>query len=255
MRRRPAGNALIGAAQVQKRRSVTPLPQGASVEEEPDCAGTAFGARLPLARRYAELLVRHAVPRGLVGPQESGRIWSRHLLNCAALAAVVPEAVAVVDVGSGAGLPGLALAIARPDVAVRLVEPQARRIAFLAETVATLGLAAQVRIVRGRAEEPTVVAAAGNAEVVTARAVAPLDRLVRWCLPLLAPAGQLALIRGTAAERELTEHEIAIRHAGGNHAHVIRCGYGGDIQVPIVIVRRRAGDGNDRGHRSQAHRG
>ena len=164
-----------------------------------------FGDRLALAERYVELLTGPGVARGLLGPREAGRIWSRHLLNCAVVAELFPASVRVVDVGSGAGLPGLAVAIARPDLRVDLVEPLQRRAEFLTEALETLAMTGRVRVVRGRAEEPAVVAAVGRADWVTARAVAPLDRLVRWCLPLAGVGGRLALIKGSSADEEAAQ--------------------------------------------------
>ena len=122
-----------------------------------------FGARLALAERYAELLASAGVVRGLIGPREAGRIWTRHLLNCAAGRRAVPAGARVVDVGSGAGLPGLALAIRRPDLRVDLVEPLQRRVEFLTEAVAALDLGDRVRVLRGRAEEPRDRRAVGGA--------------------------------------------------------------------------------------------
>src|SRR5690625_1728114 len=141
----------------------------------PDGAADVFGAGLETARRYATLLAGPGVERGLLGPREVDRLWERHLLNCAVLAEVVESGERVVDIGSGAGLPGLALAIARPDLTVTLVEPLLRRSTFLGEAVAELGL--PVAVVRGRAEDAVVLAEVGGADAVTSRAVAPLDRL------------------------------------------------------------------------------
>jgi 16S rRNA (guanine527-N7)-methyltransferase len=156
-----------------------------------------FGAQLPVAERYAEILATTAVERGLLGPREVPRIWERHLINCGVVAPRIPSAASVADVGSGAGLPGLVWAIARPDVAVTLIEPLLRRATFLSETVETLGLG-NVTVVRGRAEEHDRVY-----DVVTARAVASLDRLVDWCFPLVAPGGVLLALKGATAAQEV----------------------------------------------------
>src|SRR5262249_21205305 len=152
-----------------------------------------FGDQLSTAQRYAELLVTDGVVRGLVGPREAPRIWERHLLNCAVVADLIPSGATVIDVGSGAGLPGLVLAVARPASAVLLGEPLARRSAFLCEAVTTLGLD-RTTVVRARAEES--VGKLPLAGVVTARAVAPLDRLAGWCLPLTAIGGRLLALKG-----------------------------------------------------------
>src|SRR3954447_14587324 len=164
--------------------TLSPADPGSDpIEAVPAPAAKVFGSRLPLAVRYAELLGTVAVERGLIGPREGGRIWSRHLLNSAVVEDLVPIDARVVDVGSGAGLPGLALALARPDLQVALVEPLLRRTEFLTEAVRALELADRVRVVRGRAEDGATRLAVGGAAIVVARAVAPLDRMVRWCLP------------------------------------------------------------------------
>lgn len=216
------------------------IGSGIAPEQLPDCAGSVFGVRLPLAQRYADLLVTDGVTRGLLGPREPSRIWTRHLLNCAVIADLFTLHSRVVDVGSGAGLPGLALAIARPDLRVDLVEPLQRRANFLDEVITALELSDQVRVVRGRAEEPAVVAAVGNAPAVTARAVAPLGRLVRWCLPLLAPDGSLVLMKGASAADELTQHRTAVERLGAVDLELLACG-GGVVDPPVAVVRMRRG--------------
>jgi 16S rRNA (guanine527-N7)-methyltransferase len=210
----------------------------AGIEPVPATAATVFGSSLPTAIRYAELLATTGVAHGLIGPREPARIWSRHLLNSAVVAELIPPASRVVDVGSGAGLPGLALALARPDVRVTLVEPLQRRAEFLGQAVVTLDLADRVSVLRGRAEDAETVRTAGNAEVVVARAVARLDRVVRWCLPLLAPGGWLLALKGESAEAELAEHDVAVRRAGGTAAEVTTCGRG-LVSPPTVVIRMR----------------
>ena len=177
--------------------------------------------RLSLAQRYAELLATEGVVRGLIGPREAPRLWERHLLNCAVLAELVPDSVSVADVGSGAGLPGLVLAIARPDLRVTLVEPLLRRSRFLDEVVEDLGLRAQVEVVRGRAEE---IAGQRTFDVVTARAVAPLERLARWCLPLVAPGGELVAMKGASARVEVEAARPALTALGCADAVVVELG-------------------------------
>lgn len=211
----------------------------APVERTPSYAGELFGARLPVAERFAALLCGDGVRRGLVGPREPNRIWSRHIANCAVVTELIPPASRVVDVGSGAGLPGLAIAIRRPDVIVDLVEPLQRRVDFLRHAVASLHLGDQVRVVRGRAEEPTVIDTVAGGAVVTARAVAPLDRLVAWSLPLLAPDGQLVLIKGQSASDEVARHRKALRRAGVAEIHVVSCGAGIIEPATTVVVARR----------------
>src|SRR3954447_10607200 len=150
-----------------------------SVPPAPEAARAVFGDALPQAERYVARLASEGVTRGLIGPREVSRLWERHVLNSAAVAEAVPDGARVVDIGSGAGLPGIPLGLARPDVALTLVEPMARRVDFLAEAVAELG--APWRVVRGRAEERSVIATVGPVDVVTARAVAALPRLAAWC--------------------------------------------------------------------------
>jgi 16S rRNA (guanine527-N7)-methyltransferase len=221
----------------------------------PPEAAAVFGAQLPLATRYAEFLVGPGIERGLLGPREAARIWDRHLLNCAALTEPLPAGARVVDVGSGAGLPGVAMAIRRSDLRVDLIESLRRRTDFLAEALDVLGLTDRVRIIHGRAEDPDVVASAGQADWVTARAVAPMDRLVTWCLPLLRPGGHLLAVKGDRSRRELAEHAAAIRRAGGANARAVRCTVPTDgnrpepsAMVNLVVVRRgRRSSGNGRG--------
>ncbi|WP_207232552.1 16S rRNA (guanine(527)-N(7))-methyltransferase RsmG [Micromonospora kangleipakensis] len=203
-----------------------------------EAARTLFGDRLDLAAAYAELLATDGVVRGLIGPREAPRIWERHLLNCAAMAERIPEGATVLDVGSGAGLPGLVLAIARPDLTVTLIEPLARRTSFLIEAVQHLGLTRMVRVFRGRADE----AAAGSrdiaplsGDIVTARAVAPLDRLAAWCLPLVVPGGRLVALKGATAADEVAEHAEAVTRLGGGQPEVHRCGVG-VIEPPATVI-------------------
>jgi 16S rRNA (guanine527-N7)-methyltransferase len=195
---------------------------------------------LPQASRYAELLTSAGVERGLLGPREASRVWDRHLLNCAVIGELLPRTARVVDVGSGAGLPGIPLACARPDLRIDLVEPLARRVTFLEEAVAALALAPRVSVVRGRAEERAVVRRVAPVAWVTARAVAPLDRLAAWCLPLLQPGGRLLALKGRRAAQELNEHRDVIGRLGGVDQHVVLCGV--DLLASpstVVVIRRR----------------
>ena len=158
-----------------------------------------------MALRYAELLAGPGVERGLIGPREGPVLWTRHLMNCAALIPFLPEHGTVLDVGSGAGLPGIVLALARPDLSVTLLEPMARRCAFLTEVVNELGLAS-VRVERGRAEE---VAGRLSADTVVARAVAPLGRLVPLAIPLVdrtgSGTGSVLALKGADAAAEVAD--------------------------------------------------
>ena len=176
----------------------------------------------------------------MLGPREASRVWERHLLNCAVIGELLPRAARVVDVGSGAGLPGIPLACARPDLRIDLVEPLARRVTFLEEVVAALALAPRVSVVRGRAEERAVVRRVAPVAWVTARAVAPLDRLAAWCLPLLQPGGRLLALKGRHAAQELNEHREVIGRLGGVDQHVVLCGV--DLLASpstVVVIRRR----------------
>ncbi|WP_457205560.1 16S rRNA (guanine(527)-N(7))-methyltransferase RsmG [Nocardioides sp. P5_C9_2] len=163
-------------------------------------AGRVFASdRLPLVVAYADLLATDGVVRGLIGPREAPRLWDRHLLNCAVLGEAVPSGATVCDVGSGAGLPGLVLAIARADLEVTLVEPLLRRTTFLEEVVAALELP-NVEVVRGRAD---ALHGTRTFDVVTSRAVAPLERLLQWSMPLVASHGALVAMKGSSVAEEI----------------------------------------------------
>lgn len=205
--------------------------------DAPPAAAVVFRDRLPQAARYAELLQTAGVERGLIGPREVDRIWDRHILNCAAVAELVDPRERVVDVGSGAGLPGIPLALARDDIAVTLVEPLLRRSDFLGEVVGELGL--DVEVVRGRAEEPAVRDRVGDADVVTSRAVASLDKLARWSVPLLRPGGRMLALKGDRADSELEEHRRVLTQAGVDDARVVKVGAEYLDPPATVIVARR----------------
>ena len=204
-------------------------------ETAPPGAGAIFTDRLGLAERFVEHLCTTGVERGLIGPRELPRIWSRHVLNCAVLQELLPERSEVIDVGSGAGLPGLALAIARPDLAVTLVEPLERRTVWLTEVIADLGL--DVRVVRARGEE---LAGALAAEYVTARAVAPLERLADWGLPLVSPGGQLLAIKGRTAGDEVEGSRDYLLRVGAVAVDVVTCG-DRVLDPATTVVRVRVG--------------
>ena len=171
-----------------------------------DIASELFGARRPLACRYVDLLGTAGVERGLIGPREVDRLWERHIFNSLAVADLVEPGATVVDVGSGAGLPGIPLALARTDLSVTLVEPLLRRATFLTEVVAELALTGQVRVARTRAEEH-----AGRYDSVVSRALAPLPRLVEWCEPLRSPTGTILALKGRSAVQELEAAAALIR--------------------------------------------
>lgn len=187
--------------------------QSPDIGEPPAAARGVFGNRLPLACDYAEFLATAGIERGLLGPREVPRIWERHILNSAVLGEVIDEGCRVVDIGSGAGLPGIPLAIARPDLKVQLLEPLLRRYNFLAEINDRLNLGCEV--VRGRAEDPAVVDALGGADVATSRAVAPLGKLTRWSLPLVKVGGAMKALKGGSVAEELERDAKEIAKAGG----------------------------------------
>lgn len=181
-----------------------------AVPPPPSGAAAVFGDRLALAERFAAVLADTGVSHGLLGPREVPRLWERHVLNCAVVADAFPHGARLVDVGSGAGLPGIALAIARPDLDVHLVEPMLRRTAWLDGVLEELGLPS-VTVHRARAEE---LAGRMSAPFVTARAVARLDQLARWCVPLLADDGVLVAMKGRSAADELAQDRRALERLG-----------------------------------------
>jgi 16S rRNA (guanine527-N7)-methyltransferase len=179
-----------------------------------------------LLRRYAQWLADAGTVRGLIGPREVPRLWERHVLNSVALAELLPSGARLVDIGTGAGLPGLAVACVRPDLRVDLVESLQRRTDFLSEVVSDLGLEGRVRVIRGRAEDGAVVDAVGSSPFVTARAVARLDRLVRWSFPLLMVGGTLLAVKGSSAEEEIAEHRALLKRMRADVQGVAECGVG-----------------------------
>jgi 16S rRNA (guanine527-N7)-methyltransferase len=203
------------------------------VPAPPDVAGTVFGDRLDLAQRYAELLADTGVEWGLLGPHEIDRIWDRHLLNCGVVAELMAPRERVVDIGSGAGLPGLPLVIAEPSLRVALVEALLRRSEFLRAAVSELGL--EVEVVRGRAEDPSVCDRVGGCDVVVSRAVASLDKLTRWSLPLLRPGGRMLAIKGERAPDEVREHRRGMTALGAADVRVVECG-ANYLSPPATVV-------------------
>jgi 16S rRNA (guanine527-N7)-methyltransferase len=196
-----------------------------------------FGDRLPLAQRYAEHLATTGVEWGLVGPREAARVWDRHVLNCAVVADLVPPGARVLDIGSGAGLPGIPLALARPDLRVVLVEPLARRVEWLRTVLADLDLPIEVE--RGRAEDISVRRRWEGADVVTSRAVAPLHRLAAWCLPLVRTGGMMLAVKGMSAPEEVERDARAIAALGGGIPRIETCGIGiVDPPSTVVVVER-----------------
>ena len=201
--------------------------------------------RADLLAQFADVLAGPGVERGLIGPREVPRLWERHLLNCAVVAdpaeGLVPEGALAGDIGSGAGLPGLVWAIARPDLRMVLVEPLLRRSTFLEEAVQSLGLADRVLVWRGRAEDaPSTLP---PMDVVTARAVAPLSRLLGWTIPLLRPAGHLVALKGGSAETEVADAAAEIQEWDLQDVQVRLVGAGQvDPPTTLIVGRRGAAD-------------
>ena len=180
--------------------------------------------------RFANWLAGAGVERGFLGPREVDRIWDRHIANCAVIEQLIPQNSKVFDIGSGAGLPGLVLAIVRPDIRVGLIEPLMRRSEFLSEVAIDLGITKQVTVMRGRAEELK----GQTAPIVTARAVAPLGKLLSWALPLTTKGGQILAMKGSSAATEIVG---ASEILNGRRAEIILCGLGiVDPQTTVVRV-------------------
>ena len=228
---RPARSALASQQAPPER----PQPAGAAVPPPPPEARGIFGESLAQAAAYARLLAGPGVERGLMGPHEVPRLWERHLLNSAVVAGLVPHPSSVVDLGSGAGLPGIVLAILLPDCQVTLLEPLLRRTVFLQECVAALGLPNAV-VLRGRAEES---AGKLRADVVTARAVAPLDRLAALSLGLVRPGGIVLAVKGARAHEEVAAARPVLRSLGVREVDVL-CAGEGKVDPAATVVRLTA---------------
>jgi 16S rRNA (guanine527-N7)-methyltransferase len=207
-----------------------------------------FGPALPKAIEFAHLLATEGVTRGLIGPRETSRLWDRHLLNCAVVAELLPDRGELVDIGSGAGLPGIVLAMLRPGMRVILLEPLLRRSVFLEECLSQLDLP-NATVVRARAEE---MAGVIKADVATARAVAPLDRLAGWAAGLLRPGGQILAIKGQNAEEELSAARPVLSRLGARSAEVLRVGH--DRVISATTVVRVVIGGHGREEQAGVHR-
>jgi 16S rRNA (guanine527-N7)-methyltransferase len=190
---------------------------------------------VPTLTRYAELLATTGVEAGLIGPREVSRLWSRHILNCAVVvdpaASFVPPDSVVADVGSGAGLPGLVWAMSRPDLRIVCLEPLLRRSDFLHRCVHELDLSSQVSVVRIRAED----AEGGQFPVVTARAVAPLGKLLGWTVPLLTAGGRLVALKGASAAEEVAGAAEIARGLGMRDLRIAHAG-AGVVEPPTTLV-------------------
>ena len=190
---------------------------------------------------YAEFLASAGVERGLLGPREVPRLWDRHLLNCAVVAPMVPAGAHVIDVGSGAGLPGLVWAIVRPDITLTCLESLQRRATYLEEAVGALGLTDRVSVVRARAEDVVRGRASESSlrgDVVTARAVAPLDKLAGWTVPLLKPGGDLLALKGQSAADEVEAARTVLERLGIDSVEIVQCGEG-IVDPATTVVRAR----------------
>jgi 16S rRNA (guanine527-N7)-methyltransferase len=212
---------------VEHAATTVPAPPAAALE--------LLGDRLPVMVRYAEALADAGVVRGLIGPREVPRLWERHLLNCAALTIALSDGERVADVGSGAGLPGLVVAILRADLEVVLLEPLLRRTVFLEEMVAALGLT-NVTVRRARAQDCPDLR--GTFDVVTARAVAPLTKLLDWSLPLLRDGGRLLALKGETAADEVAEVRAGKRRAAVESINVRSLG-ARFVDTPTTVVELR----------------
>lgn len=198
---------------------------------------------MPDVEKFAGWLAGPGIERGLLGPREADRIWSRHLLNCAVLEPFLPLGASVCDLGSGAGLPGVVLALQRADVRMTLLEPLLRRATFLEEVVSDLGLAG-VTVVRARAEEYR--RQRPGHDIVVARAVAPIDRLAGWAVPLLRPAGTLLALKGSTASDELLAAGPSLDRVGAVDREVVTVGEGVEMTHVVRIVRKAGSAGESR---------
>lgn len=205
----------------------------------PPAAKRLFGDGLDRALRYAQILAGAGVERGLIGPREADRLWDRHLLNSVALTELLDRDDEIADIGSGAGLPGIPLALARPDLRVTLIEPLLRRSEFLQEVVEDLGV--DITVVRGRAEEQAVRQRVGEMDAVVSRAVASLDKLTRWSLPLLRPRGRMLALKGERAADEVGEHRRVMEALGAGDVRVVTCG-GDYLNPPATVVVAQRGE-------------
>jgi 16S rRNA (guanine527-N7)-methyltransferase len=200
------------------------------IAQQVDVAREVFSGQFPLISRYVDILGLSGVEWGLLGPRETDRLWDRHILNSAALSGLIAPGGSVVDVGSGAGLPGIPLALLRPDLRVTLMEPLLRRATFLTQTVEELGIADRAEVIRSRAEDHH-----GKYDVVISRALAPLDRLIGWCNPLRARGGMILALKGSSAADEVAAATRRLESANLK-AEVILARAHPDSQ-PATVVR------------------
>jgi 16S rRNA (guanine527-N7)-methyltransferase len=193
----------------------------AELEAEPEVAAALFGERIDVARAYTGDLARRGEELGLIGPLELPRLWSRHIINCVLVAPLLRPGTTG-DIGSGAGLPGLVLAIARPDVQFVLIEPMERRVDWLRAESAELGLD-NVLVVRARAEEAQLAA---PLDQVTARAVTALSKLIPATAHLLRRGGEMVFMKGSRVDEEIQAAQKTIRKHGLSGVEVLILGEG-----------------------------
>lgn len=213
----------------------TAQPAPELTETERPAAMSVFGDRLPVAQRYVEHLASTGIVRGLIGPREAPRLWGRHVLNCAVVESLIAEGARVADVGSGAGLPGLCLAIARPDLQLTLIEPLERRVSWLNEVVQDLQLE-NVRVLRARGEQVEELPGESSPDIVTARAVSGLGGLLDLTLPLLHGSGQLLALKGRTAADEVEKARKQLRRHRVRATEVLTVG-ADLLEEPTTVVR------------------
>lgn len=253
--KRVAADAETAVVSRETRRSVsfdsilTMTNSDGSVEKESESQTTSseptaliekvFGQNADKARQYHAWLAEHATVRGLIGPRETPRLWDRHILNSAVVGEAIGKGCTVADIGSGAGLPGIPLALARPDIHVTLVEPLLRRTTFLEEVVQDLDLQ-NVTVLRGRAEDKEVRQKLGAVDVVTSRAVAPLGKLTKWSLPLVHSGGVMVALKGQSAIEEIERDARDIAKAKGQNPKMVEVG-SEVLETPtyVVIIKKK----------------
>lgn len=243
------------ASEASRDSGLPPVPGDVSLSPPPPSSvAQVFGERSGLAVRYVDFLAGPGLERGLMGPRERPRLWDRHVLNSAAAASHIGDGESVVDIGSGAGLPGIPLALARPDLRMTLVEPLLRRVNFLEEIIDELDV--EVRVIRGRAEEKTVIAKAGESDVVTSRAVAPLAKLAGWSAPLLRAGGRMVALKGASAAEEVERDGKALKKLGFSDVkvEVVSAPDAEETRLVIATMGTRMGSRGSRSRGSGAHR-
>lgn len=212
--------------------SVLPMTESSAIEVPPVGTEEYFGAAYPLAQRYAEHLATTGIEWGLIGPREIDRLWTRHILNCAVVAEYIEDGDVVGDVGSGAGLPGIPIALLRPEAKVVLIEPMERRVEWLRMVIDDLGLE-NVRIVRARVEE---LVDEEMFSVVTARAVKAMTTLIEWTHEVIGPEGRILALKGASVEAELAKTKKMLKRYRLSQPQIHLVDSGGILDVPSRVV-------------------